>query len=79
MPATLTIKKAPEDLLLKLKEMARGHHRSLQGEVLTILEHAVELNDMPKGVNAVLARVRETGVKAPTGLTRLIRDDRDGR
>jgi plasmid stability protein len=79
MPATLTIKKAPESLLLKLKEMARDHHRSLQGEVLTILEQAAEQSDMPKGVEAVFARVRQMGIKAPASSTRLIREDRDAR
>jgi plasmid stability protein len=80
MPATLTIKKAPETLLLKLKEMAKEHHRSLQGEVLTILEQAAEESDMPRGVEAVAARVRQIGLKTMKGSSvRMIREDRDSR
>lgn len=39
--ADLSIKKVPEHLHLRLKRRAQQHHRSLNGEVLAILEEAV--------------------------------------
>lgn len=36
----VTIKNIPEDLVQRLRERARRHHRSVQGEVLAILEEA---------------------------------------
>jgi plasmid stability protein len=40
MPVTLSIKNAPDDIVRRLKERAKKHHRSLQGELLAILEEA---------------------------------------
>jgi len=34
----LTLKNIPDDLYLKLKEAARMHHRSMNGEILHCLE-----------------------------------------
>lgn len=42
MPVTLTIKQVPERLAHKLRTRAAGHHRSLQGELMVILNEAVE-------------------------------------
>lgn len=42
MPVTLTIKQVPERLAQKLRTRAAGHHRSLQGELMVILNEAVE-------------------------------------
>jgi hypothetical protein len=36
LPVNLSIKNAPDDLVVKLKERAAKHHRSLQGELLAI-------------------------------------------
>ena len=41
MPVTLTIKQVPERLAAKLRERAAASHRSLQGELMAILEEAV--------------------------------------
>ena len=40
MPVNLSIKNAPDDLVVRLKERAAKHHRSLQGELLVIIEEA---------------------------------------
>jgi len=37
----LSIKNVPEELARQLRERARRHHRSLQGELMAILEEAV--------------------------------------
>ena len=41
MPVSLSIKNAPDEVVKRLKERAERHHRSLQGELLAILEEAV--------------------------------------
>jgi plasmid stability protein len=41
MPVTLTIKQVPERLARKLRARAAAHHRSLQGELMVILNEAV--------------------------------------
>jgi plasmid stability protein len=40
MPVTLTIKQVPEHLAKKLRRRAATSHRSLQGELMAILEDA---------------------------------------
>jgi plasmid stability protein len=41
MPVSLSIKNAPDEMVKRLKERAQRHHRSLQGELMAILEEAV--------------------------------------
>ena len=41
MLVNLSIKNAPDDVVDRLRERAERHHRSLQGEMLAILEEAV--------------------------------------
>jgi plasmid stability protein len=40
MPVNLSIKNAPDGLVRQLRESAGRHHRSLQGELLAIIEAA---------------------------------------
>ena len=40
MPVTLTIKQVPERLAKKLRAQAAANHRSLQGELMSILHDA---------------------------------------
>jgi plasmid stability protein len=40
MPVNLSIKNVPDDLAAKLRERAARNHRSLQGELMAILESA---------------------------------------
>jgi len=42
MPVNLSIKNAPDQVVQRLRERAERHHRLLQGELLAILEEAVE-------------------------------------
>ena len=41
MATTLSVKHVPDDVAERLKERARRHHRSLQGELRAILDEAV--------------------------------------
>jgi len=41
MPVNLSIKEVPDALADRLRARAERHHRSLQGELMAIIEHAV--------------------------------------
>ena len=41
MPVNLSIKNAPDDMVRRLKQRAERNHRSLQGELMAIIEAAV--------------------------------------
>ena len=78
MPVNLSIKNAPDDIVARLRERARRHHRSLQGEMLAILEGAVSAPGIltPEGL---LADVRRLGLSTPAESAAMLCDDRDGR
>lgn len=78
MPVNLSIKNAPDDLVAQLKERAAKHHRSLQGELLAIIEEAVRPR-RNKTVDEVLAEIRSLGLSTPSDSAEMIREDRDGR
>ncbi len=74
----LSIKNVPDEVVRRLRERAAGRHRSLQGELLAIVEAAVE-HDRPASATDILAEARRLGVQTPDEATALIRADRDGR
>jgi antitoxin FitA len=74
----LSIKNAPEEIVSRLKARAARHHRSLQGEVLAILEAAVNENE-PLTVDDALAELERIGLRTPSESLAMIREDRDGR
>jgi antitoxin FitA len=78
MPVNLSIKNAPDDVVQRLKQRATRHHRSLQGELMAIIEEAV---GPPRRLtpDEVLSRVRQLGLSTPEGAAAMIREDRDGR
>ncbi|HIN05186.1 MAG TPA: Arc family DNA-binding protein [Dehalococcoidia bacterium] len=39
--SSLTVKNVPEEMLILLRERAKRHHRSLQGELMLIMEEAI--------------------------------------
>jgi antitoxin FitA len=78
MPVNLSIKNAPDQLVQRLRERAERHHRSMQGELLAIIEAAVE-EKHPATPADILLDVRRLGLHTPNEATALIRADRDGR
>lgn len=76
MPVTLSIKNAPDDVVQRLRDRAEAHHRSLQGELLAILEEAVRPRHSltPQEILAEAARL---GVETPDESTAIIRASRD--
>ena len=41
MPINLSVKNAPDDVVERLRQRAQRNHRSLQGELMAIIEEAV--------------------------------------
>ncbi len=78
MPVTLSIKNAPEETVRRLRERAERHHRSLQGELLAIIEEAARVQG-PRTPAEVLAEIRRIGVATPDEAAALVRADRDAR
>lgn len=78
LSVNLSIKKVPEHTVSRLKQRAERHHRSLQGELLAIIEEAVRAPS-PLGPEEVVAEVRRLGLQTPSAAAAMIRVDRDGR
>jgi plasmid stability protein len=78
MPVNLSIKNAPDEIVVRLKERTAKNHRSLQGEMLAIIEEAVRdpTNLTPR---EVLAEVRRLDLRTPAESVEIIRAHRDGR
>jgi antitoxin FitA len=78
MPVTLSIKNAPDHVVKRLRERAQRNHRSLQGELLAIIEEAAR--DRPAAnPSEVLAEIRKLELKTAQEAVSIIRGDRDGR
>ena len=78
MPVNLSIKNAPDDVVQRLKARAARHHRSLQGELMAILEEAVQPPPQVT-VDQVLAEVRRLQLTTPAEAAAMVRADRDAR
>jgi plasmid stability protein len=78
LPINISIKNAPDDLVEVLKLRAHRNHRSLQGELLAILEDAVRA---PRRLTPLelLAEVDKLGFETPSESAEIIRRMRDGR
>ena len=78
MPVSRTVENVPNEMVKRLKERAERHHRSLQGELVAILEDAAgTLRRLTP--DEILSQVRQLRLKTPRGATRMIREDRDRR
>jgi plasmid stability protein len=78
MTVTLSIKNVPDALAERLRRRAATHHRSLQGELLAILEEAVAGQ---RRISVAEARrmVLERGLETPAEAQDMVRADRDAR
>ena len=75
--ASLTVKNVPQEMLVLLRERAKRHHRSLQGELMLILEEAIAPTKM--SLDQVQRRVEELGIRTGDDSTRWVRELRDAR
>jgi len=72
---SLSIKNVSEDLANALRERAARNHRSLQGELMHILETAVR--PQPFQASALFRQIQALGLTTPDEATRFVREDRD--
>lgn len=77
MTLTLSIKKVPEKVVKRLKRRAALHKRSLQGELMALLEEATSPGRLT--VEELRAAVRRLGPPTLGDSTKMIREDRDAR
>ena len=73
----LSIKRVPDRLVAQLRRRAAAHHRSLQGELLNVLEEAV--SPKRRTVAEVRAELLRLGLKTADEARGIIREERDGR
>ena len=78
MPVNLSIKNTPDAIVERLRDRAARHHRSLQGELLAILEEAVSGPERRTPLE-VLAQVRKLNLPQEVNSAAIIRTDRDRR
>ena len=77
MPVNLSVKNVPDDLVARLRSRAKRHHRSLQGELMTILEQAIAPGKM--SLDEVRQQVKRSGIQTGDESTAWIRELRDAR
>jgi plasmid stability protein len=77
--ASVTVRNIPRPTLARLRDRAARHRRSMQGEILAILEAAASEGAPRHTARQTLQRVRALGVNTPAEAAAMIRSDRDGR
>jgi hypothetical protein len=65
----------PEEIAEKLR---KRNHRSLQGELMAILEESV-MEEATLTLKELLERIRAMGLQTPQESVKFIREDRDSR
>lgn len=78
MPVNLSIKNAPDDIVERLKVRAKRNHRSLQGELFSILEESVRKEPLLTAED-ILEEVNRMGLTTGSESADFIRSDRDAR
>jgi plasmid stability protein len=77
MALSLSIKNVSDDVAEALRQRAARNHRSLQGELLHILETAVR--PQPFQATALWRRIEALELRTRADATRFVREDRDSR
>jgi len=75
MPVNLSIKRVPDKLVRRLRARAKANQRSLQGELMSILENEASMLSLEEA----LRRIDRLGFQTPDEATRIIRRERDAR
>lgn len=89
MPVDLSIKRVPDALAERLRKRARRNHRSLQGELMAILQETLaaappsgrmEVREHPAAISyGATSSASGWDVAPKSEAALMIRDDRDGR
>ena len=78
MPVNLSIKNVPDETAEELRKRAARNHRSLQGELMVILEEAAGKSS-PMSPSEFMAGLRALGLRTPAESRAMVREDRDAR
>ena len=78
MAFSLSIKDVPDEILVRLRARARRNHRSLQKELLAIVE-AAAFGEATLTIEGLQQEVRGSGLTSSDEATGWIRELRDGR
>lgn len=78
MPVNLSIKNVPDETAEALRKQAARNHRSLQGELMAILEEATG-KSIPMSPSDFLDGLRTLGLSTPAESRAMVREDRDAR
>ena len=78
MPVNFSIKNVPDALAGRLRQRAARNHRSLQGELMAILEQSVT-DEVSLSPRQILDEVRSLGLSTGSEAGEMIREERDGR
>jgi plasmid stability protein len=78
MSVNLSIKNVPDELADRLRERAARNHRSVQGELMHILETALA-DERRLTAKEAWERVRAKRVATGSDAVRFVREDRDDR
>ncbi len=76
---SLTVRNIPRPIFERLRNRAARHKRSMQGEILAILEAAASDQSVRRTAPETLEYVRAFGLRTPAEAVEMIRADRDGR
>ena len=78
MPLNLSIRNVDRRLVDRLRQRAARYHRSLQGELLAIMEESA-YSDALLTPEELPVRLRRVGLHTPDESAKMIRADRDAR
>jgi antitoxin FitA len=78
MAVNFSIKNVPDEIAEELRERAARNHRSLQGELMAIIEAAAG-KESSLSPSEFLDGVRTLGLRTPAESRSMVREDRDAR
>ncbi len=76
MPVSLSIKNVPDALAEELRRRAARNRRSLQRELLVILEESIA-RETGLSPSEFLREIRSAGLRTPTESAEFVREERD--
>jgi plasmid stability protein len=77
MPVNLSVKDVPDGMVDALRERARSNHRSLQGEMMAMIE--AHVGGRPFRARELWEAARAAGLSGPDESVQMVREDRDSR
>ena len=77
MPASLSIKNVPDDVVERLRDRAKRNRRSMQGELLDVVERAAN-EASPLTIQELHERVKRLNLPKTPRSVDIIRKMRDG-